>query len=281
MKKMASQDAHPPVARGQCLTCHASHGSENAGMTRRAGASLCLSCHSAKKAEIVARHPGMDLEKAACTSCHDPHVQPKGQVGLLLPAKHLPFARGECTSCHVQKGAAQLVKTGSDLCITCHDRGGWVGRKNTHLPVTGNRQCLNCHGAHGGVGTPDLNAVGDQLCFNCHDRKGFEGPVIHPAMQKGCVTCHDPHGSDGPRLMKERSIEDQCRKCHADMSKHYHKTSSDRPDPSGRPLTCTSCHPPHAAKYEGLLIRDAQRDLCIQCHDPSMGPMPHAPGVKR
>jgi predicted CXXCH cytochrome family protein len=72
--------------------------------------------------------------------------------------------------------------------------------------------------------------------------------------------------------MSGKTIEDVCRTCHGDMSKHFHKTTSTKLDPSGRPLTCTSCHRPHAAEFQGLLIRDPKRDLCVTCHDPNMAP---------
>jgi predicted CXXCH cytochrome family protein len=71
-------------------------------------------------------------------------------------------------------------------------------------------------------------------------------------------------------LMNEPSIADQCRKCHADLSKHLHPVTSDKPTPDGTPLTCTSCHDPHSAEHEGLLRFDGKRDLCVQCHETSM-----------
>ncbi len=182
----------------------------------------------------------------------------------------MPFARGECTSGHTSQGSAQLKKTGAELCKTCHPKGGWAGRKYTHAPVNGKDQCLACHGPHGGAGDGVLRLAGDALCLSCHEPKQFQGSIVHSAMKRGCISCHDPHGSEGPRLLKERSIEDQCRKCHADLSKHLHPATSTKPTPDGNPLTCTSCHSPHVAEYKGLLQHDAKRDLCVQCHETNM-----------
>jgi predicted CXXCH cytochrome family protein len=214
----------------------------------------------------------MALATTHCTSCHDPHVQKTGTHSLMRPAPHLPFAKGECESCHVSKGSAELVANGAELCTTCHEDGGWKGRKFTHPAVEKGPQCLNCHAPHGGAAAPALKAGTATLCFDCHDRGPFERAVRHKALDQGCMACHDPHGSGVPELMRESSIENQCRKCHADLSKHFHRTGSTRPDPSGRPLTCTSCHDPHSASFPGLLMYDPKRDLCVQCHDPSMAP---------
>jgi predicted CXXCH cytochrome family protein len=39
-------------------------------------------------------------------------------------------------------------------------------------------------------------------------------------------------------------------------------------------MRCTSCHSPHSSDIEGLLSHDPKRELCVQCHDPSMAPPP-------
>lgn len=271
--RIANSDGHAPAARGQCLSCHESHGSERRGMTRREGAALCTVCHAVTKPGMSAKHQGVDLAKSNCISCHDPHIQPRGEKGLMLAAKHVPFMKGECTSCHTAQGSPQLKKTGPEMCTSCHEKGGWAGRANTHAPVKSEKHCLTCHGPHGGLSVPSLSAPSAQaLCMTCHDRSGFEGKVVHKPLQKGCNSCHDAHGSDGPKLIKQRSIEDQCQSCHGDLTRHYHPTKSTRPDPEGRPLTCTSCHDPHAAEFKGLLARDPKRDLCLQCHDPNVDP---------
>ena len=39
---------------------------------------------------------------------------------------------------------------------------------------------------------------------------------------------------------------------------------------TGRPLSCTGCHLPHTADQPSLLSHEPRRELCVQCHDPSM-----------
>ena len=263
---------HPPAAMGMCLTCHASHGSSNAGMARREGAALCLTCHAAGKPSMVAKHPGMSLETVRCVSCHDPHVQRKGARGLFRPSQHLPFARGECRSCHTSTGAAATLVPGQELCFRCHEQGkAWMARATVHAALKSDRQCLACHEPHGGAARPLLRRDGDQLCFTCHEAKAFDGRVKHAALEQGCTACHDPHASEGPKLV-EKDIPALCQTCHTDMSKHFHPTARGTDPRSGGPLVCTSCHRPHASEENALLTHEPKRELCIECHDPTMAP---------
>jgi predicted CXXCH cytochrome family protein len=275
-KRLAEGTAHAPVARGMCLTCHAPHGTANAGMLKREGGAMCAVCHDFKKPALAAKHPGMALEGTRCTTCHDPHVMGKNRQHLIRPFPHLPYARGECTSCHTARGAKALVASGKDLCLKCHDSAkAFANLPSQHSPVNGGLQCLSCHEPHAGQAVNVLKKGGDALCFECHDRALTEGKVKHAALEQGCTACHGPHGGDGPRLITEKDVADLCRTCHTDLTKHYHPTQSTRPDPrTGQPMRCTSCHRPHGSDLEGLLTHDPKRDLCIQCHDPSMAPPP-------
>jgi predicted CXXCH cytochrome family protein len=218
----------------------------------------------------------MAMEGVRCTTCHDPHVQGKNRQHLIRPFPHLPFARGECTSCHTAKGSKTLLLTGRELCFKCHAEAKEFEKKaSQHPPVTSGMQCLSCHEPHAGQAANVLKRSGDALCFTCHDRKPFELKVRHPALEQGCTVCHGPHGGDGDHLLTEKDVGDLCRTCHTDLTKHFHPTQSAKPDPrTGKPVRCTSCHKPHSSDLEGLLTHDPKRDLCIQCHDPSMASPP-------
>jgi predicted CXXCH cytochrome family protein len=273
MKRLRAGQMHPPVAMGMCMTCHDPHGSDRPAMTRRSGAELCTVCHSPRTEKLVAKHPGMDLATANCVSCHDPHVGEKGTRGMLRANQHAPFAKGECTSCHTGRGTANLKAKGATLCFTCHASAQpEFARKFHHAPVDSPRECLSCHGPHAAAAKPMLSIGGDELCLSCHGRKLFQGKLRHAALDQGCVACHDPHSSDSRKMLKQPEAR-LCAQCHADLSKHFHKTTSDKPDPrTGEGLTCTGCHSPHTADIKGLLRQDPRRELCIQCHDPNEFP---------
>ncbi len=63
---------HPPAAE-DCLSCHASHGSVSAGLTKSAQPFLCLSCHSLSEDRHGAEVGGTRFSRAflsRCTACH-------------------------------------------------------------------------------------------------------------------------------------------------------------------------------------------------------------------
>jgi predicted CXXCH cytochrome family protein len=109
----------------------------------------------------------------------------------------------------------------------------------------------------------------DELCMSCHGKAMFKGAVIHPALEEGCTSCHDPHATDRPKLLKN-DVNALCQGCHDDLSQHVHRTSGGRDPRTGSPLTCVGCHLPHASELPALLPYEPKRELCIQCHDPSM-----------
>lgn len=66
---------HPPVAAGECQTCHSPHGSFNSKLLIRSQVhQLCLECHSLTPGVAVAQPPSIhDLRSPRwrnCTTCH-------------------------------------------------------------------------------------------------------------------------------------------------------------------------------------------------------------------
>jgi predicted CXXCH cytochrome family protein len=142
--------------------------------------------------------------------------------------------------------------------------------------VHSGRECLSCHEPHAADAPKLLKKKGDELCFTCHDRRLTAGKVRHAALDQGCTACHGAHGTEGDKLISAKQEAELCRSCHSDLTRHYHPTQTSRPDPrTGAAMRCTSCHRPHASDVPGLLTHDPKRDLCIQCHDPSMAPSGH------
>lgn len=213
-ERIESARAHPP-ARDDCTTCHDPHKSDHANQLVDAVPALCLTCHDAADAELVRKHLGADLTRAACTSCHDPHGS--RDPGLLAGGSvHPPFAERSCKTCHEGK-ASRLVANGTkDLCFACH--GGIRQRIETAAtqhPALEVAECTECHTPHASKQARLLRFPAGRECTSCHaDKTAGEGEFAHGAtIAIGCRGCHEPHGGDRPRLLRA-DADKICLGCH-------------------------------------------------------------------
>ncbi len=69
---------HPPVADGDCMSCHTPHRSQQPSLLNLPVFETCLECHDEPEDLSEPAHSGADAE--ACVACHDPHF---GQEMLL------------------------------------------------------------------------------------------------------------------------------------------------------------------------------------------------------
>jgi predicted CXXCH cytochrome family protein len=176
----------------------------------------------------------------------------------------------ECAKCHGTSKTGSLVAQGNELCFQCHaTTKQWLAKPVVHQPLKTENGCVSCHGPHGGMESPLLVRREESLCRTCHGDKLFKGKTRHEALEDGCMSCHDPHSSTQGKLLVN-DVTTLCKGCHEDLSKHTHPTSGGRDPRTGQPLSCTGCHLPHTADQPSLLSHEPRRELCVQCHDPSM-----------
>jgi len=112
---------------------------------------------------------------------------------------------------------------------------------------------------------PALAKVDGSLCTNCHADLLEDALSVHPPAADDCTTCHEMVvGEDGTRVSLAASEPDLCVLCHDDLS----GAAAAELQVSHPPVTdaCTTCHDPHAAPRERLLV-DSAPDLCGACHD--------------
>ncbi len=210
-------------------------------------------------------------------------------------APRLPSAKRECALCHVMwltefrrddvttlipYDPKPVVETGKQdvssterMCLSCHD--GWVLESRD---LWKNRE--------------DAHPVGQKPSEDIHIPI-VEGKNLFPLNHDGkmyCGTCHTAHGvdwgaTDSPVFMRVRSRDGElCQACHDEKSKGpeagFHplnKELKNRPalfDTSDAKLsndgkiTCQSCHSPHLARDDKLLVtRNDRSQLCGSCHD--------------
>jgi predicted CXXCH cytochrome family protein len=111
---------------------------------------------------------------------------------------------------------------------------------------------------------PALARVDGSLCVNCHDDL-LEGAVTHPPAAEDCTSCHDVVvGETETEVSLAAAEPDLCVLCHDDLS----GAAGAELQASHPPVTdaCTTCHDPHAAEYERLLV-GTSAELCGTCHD--------------
>lgn len=186
-----------PAAGGETLAESRSHrGDVIIGFTKESGTPVetqnaqCLSCHTGGQR---IHWPGSmhDLNKMACTDCHN------------------PMARFSGTS---------LLKKDSitETCQSCHSQQRAEFRKRSHMPVSeGKMSCVDCHNPHGSPTAPLLKADSvNDVCYACHAEK--RGPFIweHAPVRENCINCHHPHGTNHDKLLVTARPH-LCQSCHA------------------------------------------------------------------
>ena len=281
---------------------------------------LCLSCHDGTIALGAIKSQQMPLSTSSAlsgrfdltTDLSDDHpVSFRYDASLaaadqeLAPPGSLPERvrldeNGElqCTTCHDshsdRNGKFLVMKNEfSLLCVTCHDKTGWVG--SAHETSTA----------------------------------AWKGGSLDPWPQTqwatvataGCQSCHTPHAAGSPeRLLKSFVEEDNCLSCHdgsvgtqdiaSEMQKFYRHPVSwsvGIHDPAedfnvmGRHVECEDCHDPHAATNwrafppnvsgpltgvpgvtsQGAEVQEAsfQYEVCYRCH--SDNPNVPPPSIER
>lgn len=141
----------------------------------------------------------------------------------------------------------------------CH--AGLVDRPVVHFPAQDDG-CSACHVEQNAEKHEfRLMESGAKLCTECHEAEAFQGKVVHQPVDGGqCDACHDPHGSQIKGLLKAESTAALCNECHDETLKglaFVHGPAAGQ---------CTACHAPHASSHPRLLV-EAERALCLQCHD--------------
>jgi len=257
--------SHAPAAKGECLQCHAPHGSDN---------QYFLSV-------------GTDKQEKLCLTCHDRKITSSKFT-------HGPVGLGSCTFCHAPHESDYNALLKNDLqvlCLECHvDIAVGMKESASVHQVMQTEGCATCHLPHGSEFPSLLKQSGEALCFTCHpaiEEKSTKSRSKHAGLylEKGCATCHSAHSSPYNKLLTNKEL-DLCLTCHSgkntvtskapkDISLELKQTFLHEPLAQGQ---CAVCHDPHGSKFYKLLIApypDAIYatyepeiyDLCFTCHD--------------
>jgi predicted CXXCH cytochrome family protein len=263
-----------PFGKSDCVTCHDPHQSDRPKLMQSFlhppfGEKLCDVCHEpAKNGKVVLTEKST---KALCAGCHSE------QVARIEAARFQhQGAQGDCTDCHdphAGKSQAYPKQDAVNVCLNCHtDQAELQNKRVLHQPVFG-QGCTTCHDPHGGDRPKLLRADGNALCTECHSTGSahaasesthsvtiFQGKVQLPEdyFSKQQVVRFELKDGIGHPVWRHPVSDVHDR---ADRAKI--KT----------PLSCLSCHQPHAGGARAMLVKDLPPSLqfCRTCHQENFG----------
>ncbi len=292
-RKDQQKSVHTVVRQGSCLSCHAAHSSDFAGLVSQPKELICLDCHEIEPLLTKAvRHA--PVAEGRCLECHDAHggnlpnnvkaesgnafclkchaaKAPTGKgtpgpgyrVDMDKKVVHAAFKRTDCLGCHDGGHGSDnlklLKKSTADLCYGCHERKDRMKFPHSAVVVG---DCAVCHDPHSSDNAKLVaKATVQETCFLCHQDDLTGRSVIHAPVTKGCDQCHDPHGAQHRNALKFGEGKAACYKCHKpiDTGKNKH-AALER-------YGCTGCHDPHGAG-NGAMLGQKVNALCIACHEP-------------
>jgi predicted CXXCH cytochrome family protein len=256
-RKDEQKSVHTVIRQGSCLSCHAAHSSNFAGLITSPPEQVCLECHDVEPlvSKAVKHAPVME---GRCLDCHDAHG------GNLPNNVKAESGNAFCLKCHETKAPAGKGTPGPAFRVD-------MSKKNVH-PAFKRIDCLGCHeGGHSSDNLRFLKKAAVDLCYGCHERKD-KNRFPHGAVVLGdCVVCHDPHTSDSAKLLSRPTLQETCFLCHQD-------------DVTGRKVIhapvakgCDQCHDPHGAQDRFALKAGSGKAACLKCHKPvDTGKVRHA-----
>ena len=189
---------------------------------------------------------------------------------------HIAENDTRCFSCHENENEKKSSVLSSSSCQSCH--GSMYKENFVHGPVDAG-ECETCHNQQTSSGfKPKFEVEKEsEVCFECHDdiKDGIaKNKFVHaPVATERCTICHSPHASANRYLLRKTAVQ-ICLSCHDDKSEGNHPVVFHpyqfRKDPrdTKKEFSCVSCHQPHAASDDKLLVgAGGYFQLCQECHN--------------
>jgi len=263
---MAKAHQNQPLAKADCLSCHDPHESRAPKLMRafehnpfESGA--CDSCHKpAQDGKVVLTKAST---KEICQDCHEEEAK------KILAAKvQHPGAQGDCTDCHsphAGKTPGFLRPDPVTACLSCHpDQAKLQSKSHLHQPAF-EQGCATCHDPHGGDNPKLLRTANvNQLCLECH------GPESEPKQLKDehLVAIFDGKVKLPENYFDKVAILPLKSGVGHPTERHPVSNVTNIATKAIVPISCASCHQPHASAKPDLLVKDQANnmDFCKTCH---------------
>jgi predicted CXXCH cytochrome family protein len=266
---LQKKHSNQPFGTANCVQCHDPHQSDSPKLMAKFQhvpfqGNGCDTCHQpAKDGKVVLTQTDV---KALCVTCHDDKAKQIDSAKVPHPG-----AAGDCTDCHNPHASSQpgLPKTDSvSICLGCHSDIDDLRKKSVHHQPAFAQGCSTCHTPHGGDNDHLLRAKGNALCLECH------GPESSAQKDEANHLLTLFNGT--VRLPDDYYVKNKV----AILPLRYglgHPVAghpvADVMDPANQskvktPLSCLSCHQPHASAQPDLLVKDQVNNMafCDNCH---------------
>lgn len=267
--KLQAAHQNQPFATADCVSCHDPHQSRSPKLMQAFQHNpfenkMCDACHQpAKDGKVVLTQASA---KALCVTCHDD----KAKQIESAKVQH-PGAMGDCTDCHNPHASKTpgLPKTDAvNICLGCHAEQAEQAKKSVRHQPAFEQGCATCHEPHGGDRPKLLRAQGNALCLECHGPDSQAGKLDAEHL----LTIFNGKVKLPEDYYKKNQVVILPLKYGLGHPVNYHPVS-DVMDPTDinrvkTPMSCLSCHQPHAAAKPGMLVKDQENNMvfCDSCH---------------
>jgi predicted CXXCH cytochrome family protein len=248
-----------------CSYCHAPHSGLNVGLWNQKLTTQNYTNYNSNTEKNAGRQPIIGYSTNQCLSCHDGSVA----VGTTVVYGQV-MTRGSMNASDVFGNNMQSshpfslvtpLKDNIDLVASLASNGTTADTTGAIRLIQGNVECISCHNPHAQAKDPvSLNfLVKDssygQMCLACHDPTRTASGQINPLADWSTSA----HATTTGKIATQANLGS------------YSTVAAD---------ACISCHAPHNAGGPARLLRGANEQDCISCHNgANVSPMPQYANV--
>lgn len=257
-----------PITGGRpdaCAYCHAPHSGLNVGLWNQKLTTQTYNLYSSDTEKNLPRQPTLGYSSNQCLSCHDGTVGVGTTVAYGQVTMHGSMYTQDVFGANLQSSHPFSLQTplkdNIDLVSTLATGGKTADPTGAVRLIAGNVECISCHNPH--VQARDLvsrnflvrDSSSGAMCLACHDPARQMSGQFNPLT--GWAT--SAHALSSAKISPQAGLGS------------YTTVAAD---------ACIGCHAPHNAGSPSRLLRGANEQDCIGCHNgANVSPMPNYANV--
>ncbi|HUA15317.1 MAG TPA: cytochrome c3 family protein [Verrucomicrobiae bacterium] len=247
-----------------CTYCHAPHSGLNKGLWNQTLTTQTYNLYTSDTEKNLTAQPVLGSQSNLCLSCHDGTVA----VGTTVVYGRVT-TQGSMYSLDVFGNNLQPshpfslvlpIQDNIDLVASLSTTGKTADPTGAVKLINGNIECTSCHDPH--VQAKDLvsqnflvrDSSSGQMCLACHDPTRQISGKVNPLADWATSA----HALSTDKIALQAGVGS------------YNTVASD---------ACIACHTPHNAGGASRLLRAANEQDCIACHNGGANVSPAAPNV--